>query len=212
MILYFINRAKNANLLINVIVIVFIILSLHVFIIPSDILTKFPLFKTYTDFMISNFSVMKQIAVRTTDIPQIGLFYSSNMILLSFVLFILSIYFSFFDYIKRYNGFGWFDYKVKKITTPSPNDIFKVVFLIFIVYLFTLLAINKIFDGSLFDTMLRGEDNINFINSKLGLFYKVSLFFFSLALLIGCIISMIIHLIVAICVKFIIVLGNDNEQ
>ena len=101
------KNALNADKMQIKIILLFLLVGLHIFLIPNDILDKFPFLASYTEFVANYVPFVKTISLQIKSIPQIATFYASNMAILSlFIFFPLFFYNALLVNIKRFEMFG----------------------------------------------------------------------------------------------------------
>lgn len=162
-----------------------IIASLIVFLLPKDILTQYPIFRYFTDFMKNIFPNIEIFAQRS-KMPELTEFYFSYMWIVSItmvILFLVNIP-KLNDEVKKYFGTGEYKNKgilpLKYLIFYSKEALFTAIAL-FILMLFTL-YIN--YTGSVIDY---GVSKLRFneiINTRFGMFFISNVFqsFVNLAL------------------------------
>lgn len=148
----------------------YLVFALHIFILPNDILDKFPFLVPYTEFMKDSFAFIYQISLRISSIPQSGILYASNMVFVATVFFIYSIP---MVYLRmKYDD----DSIIIKI---REEKILVMIFYASICYIFVRYGLINFNNGGLFDTNLRNSPSSDNINFKFGLFFRVSLFYWA---------------------------------
>lgn len=162
---------------------VYTLFALHIFILPSDILDKFTFLSQYAEFMKNNFEIVKQISIRTTNFPQSGLLYASNMVVVCVLFFILFVYLSLSSLkINDLDNFA--------VNNIRKENLFTIFVMAIIGYIFTIYGICKINSGALFDTSLRQLGKSNTINSHFGLFFKAYILYLFIAVFgAGCVVN-----------------------
>lgn len=145
------------------IMILFAIIAAHIFILPNDILDKFPFLVPYTEFMKETFSMVYQISIRVTDFSQSGTLWASNMMIIVIFFILLHCY---NDYKMPYCS------EIEKI-----DNLLGMILATIVAFLFAKLIIDRVSVGNIFDTQLRGEPNPNAINNKFRLFFKAGVFY-----------------------------------
>lgn len=172
------KNALNADKMQIKIILLFLLVGLHIFLIPNDILDKFPFLASYTDFMVAHIPFVKATA-EIKQIPQIATFYASNMAILSlFIFFPLFLYNALLVNIKRFEMFGWYEYNPYNRYISHNRVLYLGGFLIFIFmfnYLYfhseNILNEEKLLNiGDIF--ILQG---LEFNKIKFGLMYKITI-------------------------------------
>ena len=145
------------------ILLLYVVFASHIFILPNDILDKFPFLNSYVEFMKENFEIIKQISIRTTNFQQAGTLWGANMLIICCV-FCVPLAYDFFVSAKCNSNFLLDSIRQEKLFFLSCY----IIILLLIEYKFCSVA----FSGDLFDTQIRLGKNTEAINSKFGLFFK----------------------------------------
>lgn len=160
--------------------ILFAMITAHIFILPNDILDKFTFLVPYTEFMKETFSMVYQISIRVTNFPQSGALWAANMMVFTILFMIPTGYTT---YIRQYE-YIFMNYK----------QLFIRSLLMVFITIFFLFCIDSLSRGNIFDTQLRGEPNLNAINNKFGLFFKAGIFYFALMVGISSLIANVVRI------------------
>ena len=162
------------------IMILFAMITAHIFILPNDILDKFTFLVPYTEFMKETFSMVYQISIRVTNFPQSGALWAANMMVFTILFMIPTGYTT---YIRQYE-YIFMNYK----------QLFIRSLLMVFITIFFLFCIDSLSRGNIFDTQLRGAPNLNAINNKFGLFFKAGIFYFALMVGISSLIANVVRI------------------
>lgn len=178
-----------------IIYITFMFLAAHIFILPNDILDKFPSLVSYTEFMKETFPVVYQISIRVTNFPQSGTLWAANMVALTTIFIPI---------------FGCDTYLRIQISGFLKNiNLITLILLVAFCIIFIFVILESLSMGNIFDTQLRGDPNPNSINNKFGLFFKAGLFYMTVSVFLGGIMSYILIIFKKIKQK---IKGLDNEK
>ncbi|MDA3054697.1 MULTISPECIES: hypothetical protein [unclassified Campylobacter] len=150
------------------------ILALHIFVLPHDVLDKVPFLAPYTEFMKYNLPFIRQISLRISNLPQVGILYASNMIILA-VLYAIPILKTGYPYSKYSNSWACNSIKNEKF--------FNILFICIVTFCVASYILYTMNSGEIFDTNLHGAPNSDNINSKIGLFVRLYILFFGLVLI-----------------------------
>lgn len=114
--------------------------------------------------MKETFPMVYQISIRVTNFPQSGALWAANMMVLTIIFIALFLYIA---YKQPLNP------EFKKDNNPLV-----MMAVILFIFFFIKYFIDRVSVGNIFGTQLRGEPNLNAINNKFGLFFKVGIFYF----------------------------------
>lgn len=149
----------------NFIFIGFIVFSLSVYLIPADILEKFPFLWQFYEFIVSFLPLVEKLILYQAPGNIIFYFSYTTIFFLSFfVIYIYKLFFHVFGNSDYFNSSNW---RTKK--NPKESPIFFTLDWIFLMFLF-IFYIYRIYSGLILDSKvspLRGTSKLTFIQDIL---------------------------------------------